>query len=104
MVTEPGRLGRNGSSEDEAARRRARLLAAVGRSVVPTFFIQAANDYSVAPARALAAEMARLGKAHRVTIYPPFGRTPDEGHAFVYQAASTWEADVFVFLSEHMER
>ncbi|MGH7516462.1 MAG: dienelactone hydrolase family protein [Gemmatimonadales bacterium] len=58
--------------------RRARLLAAVGRSVVPTFFIQAANDYSVAPARALAAEMTRLGKAHRLKIYPPFGRTPAE--------------------------
>jgi hypothetical protein len=42
--------------------------------------------------------MALLGKVHRMTIYPPFG------HAFVYQAAPTWEADVFAFLSEHMER
>lgn len=84
--------------------RRARLLTAVSRSVVPTFFIQAANDYSVAPARALAAEMAHLGKAHRMTIYPPFGQTADEGHAFVYRAAPTWEADVFAFLSEPMKR
>jgi dienelactone hydrolase len=63
--------------------------AAVGRSVVPTFVIQAANDSSIAPARALAAEMARLGKAHRMTIYSPSGQTADDSHAFVYRAAST---------------
>ena len=83
---------------------RARLLAAVRRTQVPTFFIHAANDYSVAPARAMAAEMARLRKSHRVKIYPRFGRTPDEGHSFVYLAASTWEAEVFAFLSDHMRR
>lgn len=37
---------------------RARLLAAVGRTTVPVFFLQAANDYSVAPAEVLSAEMA----------------------------------------------
>jgi carboxymethylenebutenolidase len=85
-------------------KRRERLLAAVGQSVVPTLFVQAANDYSVAPSQALAAEMARLGKAYRRKIYPAFGRTPEEGHAFVYRASSIWEADVFAFLREHTER
>ncbi len=83
---------------------RVRLLAAVRRTVVPTFFIHAANDYSVAPAQVLAAEMGRLGKPHRMKIYPAYGRTPDDGHAFVYEAAPTWQPDVVAFLDEHMPR
>lgn len=83
---------------------RARLLAAVGRTTAPVFFIQSANDYSVAPAEALSAEMARLGKPHRAKIYPPVGQTADEGHDFVYLGVATWESDVFAFLEERMHR
>jgi carboxymethylenebutenolidase len=80
---------------------RARLLAAVGRTEAPVFLIHAANDYSVEPGRALGAEMARLGRPHRVEIYPAVGRTPDEGHDFVDLGIATWEHDVFDFLDEH---
>jgi carboxymethylenebutenolidase len=83
---------------------RARLLRAVARTVVPVFLVHAANDYSVAPGEVLAAEMARLGKPHRVKIYPPFGPTADDGHSFVYLSITTWEPDVFAFLDEHMRR
>jgi dienelactone hydrolase len=83
---------------------RARLLTAVDRTAVPIFFIHAANDYSVAPGKALAAEMARLGKPHRVKIYPPVGQTADEGHRFIYLGVPTWEPDVFAFLDERMRR
>ncbi len=83
---------------------RARLLDAVGRTAVPVCLIHAANDYSVAPGKALGAEMARLGKPHRVKIYPPIGRTPDIGHDFVHLAVPTWEPDVFAFLDEHLPR
>ncbi|HTK41957.1 MAG TPA: prolyl oligopeptidase family serine peptidase [Gemmatimonadales bacterium] len=81
---------------------RARLLAAVARTVVPTFFIHAANDYSVASGKALGAEMARLGKPSRVKIYPAVGRTAEEGHAFVDLGLRSWEPDVFDFLDEHL--
>jgi carboxymethylenebutenolidase len=81
---------------------RARLLAAVARTVVPTFFIHAANDYSVASGKALGAEMARLGKPSRVEIYPAVGRTAEEGHAFVDLGLRSWEPDVFDFLDEHL--
>jgi len=81
---------------------RARLLAAVGRSTAPIFFIQAANDHSIAPAKVLSAEMARFGKSHRVVIYPPAGRTADEGHDFVFSSVNAWEADVFAFLDQCM--
>jgi carboxymethylenebutenolidase len=83
---------------------RARLLAAVGRIKAPVFLIHAANDYSVEPGTLLGAEMARLGKPHRTKIYPPVGRTADEGHDFVDLGVATWEPDVFAFLDEHVRR
>jgi dienelactone hydrolase len=83
---------------------RARLLEAADRTVVPAFFIHAANDYSVAPAQALGSEMTRLGKPNRVKIYPAVGNTPEEGHDFIDLGVRTWEADVFGFLDEHVRR
>jgi carboxymethylenebutenolidase len=83
---------------------RARLLAAVGRLAAPVFFIEAANDYSVAPGEALDAELGRLGKPHRLKIYPPVGKTAEEGHAFLYLRVSSWEPNVFAFLDEHMQK
>lgn len=77
---------------------RARLLAAVSHTVVPIFFVFAANDYSVTPGEVLSAEMARLGKPHRLKIYPAVGRTPREGHSFAHTSVATWERDVFDFL------
>lgn len=83
---------------------RARLLSAVSATTVPIFFIHAANDYSVAPGKALAAEMARLGKPHRIRIYPTFGTTVSEGHNLVDLSMATWERDVFAFLDEYLRR
>ncbi len=81
---------------------RKRLLAAVGQTHAPLLFIYAANDYSIAPAKALGAEMRRLGKAHESKIYPAFGRTAREGHDLVYASVRTWEADVFAFLDRNL--
>jgi carboxymethylenebutenolidase len=81
---------------------RARLLTAVGHTTVPIFVIHAANDYSIAPAEAIRSEMERLAKPHRVKIYPPVGRTPDEGHSLVVLSVATWERDVFAFLDEQV--
>jgi dienelactone hydrolase len=93
-----------GYSWDRSPPLRARLTAAVGRIAVPAFFIHAANDYSVASGQALDAERARLGKPHRVKIYPPLGRTADEGHDFVDLGVAMWEPDVFAFLDDHVPR
>ena len=48
--------------------------------------------------------MARLGKPHRVAIYPPTGRTREEGHDFVYLAAPVWESHVVTFLDRYTRR
>ena len=93
-----------GYSWDRSPQLRARLLAAVAHVGAPIFLIHAANDYSVAPGKALDARLRELGKQHRLKIYPPIGRTADEGHDFPYLGVSSWEPDVFAFLDEHMRR
>lgn len=90
------------ASWDHSPQLRERLIAAVRRKSVPIFFIEAENDYSIAPAKTLSAEMERLGKPHRIKIYPPVGQTADDGHGFVFSRVGEWEPDVFNFLQERM--
>ena len=66
--------------------------------------IQAANDYNTAPRYALADELAHLHKPYLLKIYPPVGKTSEEGHNFLYLAIPKWEDDVFGFLDEHVKR
>lgn len=75
-----------------------RLLAAVSAASAPIFFIHAANDYSLAPAKAMAARRRELRMPHELQIFPAVGRTAEEGHDFVYSSVAVWEADVFRFL------
>ena len=82
---------------------RARLRRATTRLAMPVFFIHAANDYTTDPGAQLAAVMKRLGKPHRLLIYPPFGTTTFEGHNFVDLAVTTWEPDVFAFLDKYLK-
>ena len=82
---------------------RARLLTAVGRLTAPVLFVYTTNDFSVAPGTALDAEMARLSKVHRLELFPPFGKTAEEGHWFVYLGVPHWERDVLSFLDGHMK-
>jgi dienelactone hydrolase len=82
---------------EESPPLRGRLMTAVGNSKVPTMFVYAANDYSLAPGQALAAEMTRLKKPHELKVYPRVGHTPQEGNSAVYHSVN-WEQDVFAFL------
>ena len=59
---------------------RERMLAAARNAKVPIYLIQAENDYNLGPTRELAAEMERVGKPHRMKIYPPYGVTKQDGH------------------------
>ena len=86
----------------EYALRYPRRVSHLGRLSAPVFFIHAENDYSTAPGSALAAEMQRLGKAHALKIYPPFGADTRAGHNLVFRSVRTWEADVFAFLDAHL--
>ena len=82
---------------------RERLLTAVGNAKVPIYFIQAENDQDLSPSRMLAAEMQRLGKSHKIKIFPPFGKTAEDGHSFGYYGGEIWGPEVFAFLGETMK-
>jgi pimeloyl-ACP methyl ester carboxylesterase len=77
------------------------LLTAVRKTPVPIMLVHSANDYSTAPGKDLDSELAKLNKPHALKIYPPFGKTSDDGHMFVYSDIADWEADVFGFLDQY---
>jgi dipeptidyl aminopeptidase/acylaminoacyl peptidase len=83
---------------------RERLLAAVNKTAAPIMLVQAGNDYSTAPSRALAEELSRLHKPYLLKIYPPVGQTSEGGHKFLYLAIPRWKHDVFGFLDEHVKQ
>jgi carboxymethylenebutenolidase len=97
-------FGAAAASWEGSSELRDRMLAAVRRTTVPIMLVHAANDYSTIPGRALAEELAQAGKPYSLKIYPPFGKTADDGHNFVYNDVSEWEADVFGFLDMHVKR
>ena len=82
---------------------RERLLTAVDKATAPIMLIQAANDYSTTPSYALADELERRHKPHLLKIYPPVGKTSDDGHNFLYLGIPQWEHDVFGFLDEYLK-
>ena len=92
------------NSWERSSELRERLLTAVNKATAPIMLIHAANDYSTAPGYALAGELERLHKPHLLKIYPPVGRTSEDGHNFLYLAIPGWEQDVFKFLDEHVKQ
>jgi carboxymethylenebutenolidase len=86
-----------------ASEMRERMLAAVHRATVPVLLIQAANDYDLAPTRALDEELKRAGKPHKVEIFPPFGRTHQDGHELCVRGGEIWAPTVFSFLENAMK-
>ena len=92
------------NSWEQSSELRERLLTAVNKATAPIMLIHAANDYSTAPGYALASELDRLHKPHLLKVYPPVGRTSEDGHNFLYLASPRWEDDVFEFLDEHVKQ
>jgi carboxymethylenebutenolidase len=87
-----------GYSFDRSPELRQRLLTAVDHIAAPVFFIHAQNDYSLSSGKILDARRKQLGKQHRLKIYPPIGKTVEEGHEFLHLGMSIWEPDVFRIL------
>ena len=96
-------FGGAAGSWDDSPPLQSRLLAAA-RGKTPVFFAYAANEFSIAPAKVLGAEMTRLGRPNRVQIYSPVGKTATEGHDLVHIAVPTWEPDVFAFLDAYLRK
>jgi dienelactone hydrolase len=89
---------------EHAAALRDALTAAAARVRCPTFFIQAANDYSTGPTLNLpdAVRSAVPGAVVQARIYPPFGVTAHEGHLFERDGSHLWGDDVRRFLERYL--
>ena len=74
---------------------------AVRRAKGPVFILQARNDFSIQPARVLG-KIAKA-KGGQATIYPPFGKTHEDGHwkfATTQAGIAIWGEDVLNFINE----
>ena len=74
------------------------MKRAVRNARTPIFFFQAENDYDLAPSRMLSAAMKDANKPFEMKIYPAYGKTQADGHAFGYFGSSVWADDAFRFL------
>jgi carboxymethylenebutenolidase len=77
------------------------LTRTVRNARAPIFFFQAENDYDLTPSRSLSAAMKDAGKTSEIKIYPPNGKSAQEGHSFAYLGSAVWSDDVFRFLAQH---
>ena len=67
----------------------------------PVLLFQAQNDHDLAPNQALRVELQRAGKLVEQRVYPAFGNSAQQGHAFAYQGSDIWFADVLDFVQRH---
>lgn len=74
------------------------------RSRAPIFFFQAENDFDHSPTKVLSSAMEDVNKVSELKIYPTFGKSQKDGHAFAYMEEAVWEEDVFKFLKRHCEK
>jgi dienelactone hydrolase len=81
---------------------REEILAAARRAAPPIFFIQAANDYSIAPTPALTEARKAAGKPVQSAVYPAFGVNANEGHLLERSGFALWGEDVRRFLERYL--
>lgn len=75
------------------------MTQAATRARAPVLFVQAENDFDLAPSRVLHAAMLQARKPAEIRLYPPFGPAARDGHAFPYRGVTIWADDVHAFLS-----
>ena len=81
---------------------RDRMTRAARTARVPVLFVQAENDYDLAPSRGLGAEMVDAGRASKVAVFPPNGTTREAGHGLCAAFPSpVWGDTVAAFLREN---
>ena len=73
----------------------------VRKAQIPILLFQAENDHDLAPSHELAAALKQEGKPFEMKIFPAFGSTAEDGHAFGYFGGAIWANDVFRFLDAH---
>jgi dienelactone hydrolase len=80
-----------------------RLRRAVKGAKAPVLILQAENDYDLAPARALDTDLRRRGDGSAAKVYPPFGKSHQDGHgafAVTREGTAIWGAEVVSFFKQ----
>jgi dienelactone hydrolase len=80
-----------------------RLIAAARTAAMPVFFLQAQNDYDLAPNRVLSAEVQASGKQTESRVYPAQGTSAQDGHRFCVRGVNVWGPDVARFIEAHLK-
>jgi carboxymethylenebutenolidase len=85
----------------EAPELQSLMTTSVRNAHAPIFFFQAENDFDLSPSKVLSAAMKDARKPYELKIYPRYGDSPQDGHAFGYLGSAVWADDVFRFLDQH---
>jgi carboxymethylenebutenolidase len=80
----------------------AHMIEAARKVRMPIYFVQAENDFSIRPTKEIAAALKGSGVPYEAKIYPPFGRTPYEGHFLAGRGPLVWGPDIRHFLEKHL--
>lgn len=91
-------------SWNKAPALRTLMLEGVRQSRIPILFIQARNDYTVAPSKVLYKAMRKAGKKSAIHIFPAYGTSADDGHSFAWRGGEVWASTVFPFLDKYCGR
>ncbi len=83
----------------QSAELRDRMLTAARGARVPVLLVQAENDYDLEPTRAVAQQLARAQKSHKVAFFPAHGSTAREGHNFCETGGTIWQNEVISFMN-----
>lgn len=79
----------------------AAMKRAAAHSQSPILFVQAENDYDLTPSKVLSQAARETGRAVEVRIYPPFGKSAQEGHSFGYRGGAIWQPDALTFMEKN---
>jgi len=79
-----------------------RLTMAARNAVMPVFFLQARNDYDLAPNRILSEQMNASGKRMEAKVYPAYGSGAQDGHRFCLAGTDIWGPDAIRFIEIYL--
>ncbi|CDZ51720.1 alpha/beta hydrolase family protein [Neorhizobium galegae] len=88
-------------SWDDAPALRDIMTRAAREVLQPVLFFQAANDVTTVPSRELFAARRAVGRPAEIKIYPAFGDSSRDGHAFPYRGVDVWRSDIVRFLDQN---
>jgi carboxymethylenebutenolidase len=79
-----------------------RLSLAARNAQMPVYFLQAKNDYDLAPNRILSEQVKAGGRRTESKVYPPYGSSAQDGHSFCVRGANVWGPDVIKFIESSL--